>query len=276
MSSVGRAIARGNSAALAARVEGVGLVGPGLAGWRQARDVLGGRVQYTPTRTSIPSPEALPAVERRRAGTPVRVSLAAGLEAVAAAGRCARDMAAVFASSTGDGENVHAICEMLASNDRLISPTRFHNSVHNAPSGYWGIATGSQHSADSLAAFDASFGAGMVEAMTRLAAEPEEPVLLIAYDAPYPEPLNATRPIPDAFAVAFALASPQKATRGALITLEFGGIESDVLDDPRLEHLRRVVPAARSLPLLCLLAREQAGRATLDYLEGVRLTVRRS
>lgn len=275
MSSVGPH-ARGNSATLAALVEGVGLVGPGLAGWPQAREVFGGRAQYTPTRTSIPSPEALPAVERRRAGTPVRVSLAAGLEAVAAAGRRARDMAAVFASSTGDGENVHAICEMLASNDRLISPTRFHNSVHNAPSGYWGIATGSQHSADSLAAFDASFGAGLVQAMARIAADPAEPVLLIAYDAPYPEPLNATRPMPDSFAVALALASPQKATRGATITLEFGGIESDVLDDPRLEHLRRVIPAARSLPLLCLLARPQAGRATLDYLEGFPLTVRRS
>jgi len=236
--------------------------------------VLSGRAQYTSTGTDIPSPEALPAVERRRAGTAVRISLAAGLEAAAAAGRCARDMGAVFASSTGDGENVHAICEMLASNDRMISPTRFHNSVHNAPSGYWGIATGSQHSADSLAAFDASFGAGIVEAISRLVAHPDEPVLLIAYDAPYPEPLNATRPIPDAFAVALALASPQKATRGATITLESGGIESDVLDDPRLENLRRVIPAARSLPLLRLLAREQAGRATLDYLEGLPLTVR--
>mgnify|MGYP002075717815 CR=1 FL=1 len=29
---------------------------------------------------------------------------------------------------------------VFASDDRLISPTRFHNSVHNAPSGYWSIA----------------------------------------------------------------------------------------------------------------------------------------
>ncbi len=99
-------------------------------------------------------------------------------------------------------------------------------------------------------------------------------MLLIAYDAPYPEPLNATRPIPDAFAVALALASPEKATRGAMITLESGGTEPDVLDDPELEALRRAIPAARSLPLLCLLAREHEGRATLDYFEGLALTVR--
>lgn len=259
---------------LEARVEGIGLVGPGLAGWSRAREMLAGFARYTSTPSVIPTAEALPAVERRRAGKSVRISLAAGLEAAAAAGRSARDMGVVFASSTGDGENVHAICEMLASSDRLISPTRFHNSVHNAPSGYWGIATGSQRSADSLAAYDASFGAGVVEAMSRIAAHPEEPVLLIAYDAPYPEPLNATRPIPDAFAVALALASPQQAGRGATITLESGGTESDVLDDPGLEALRRAIPAARSLPLLRLLARENKGQATLDYFEGLALTLR--
>ncbi|HKP65616.1 MAG TPA: beta-ketoacyl synthase chain length factor [Casimicrobiaceae bacterium] len=258
---------------LAARVEGVGLVGPGLASWQQARDVLGGRAPYAPARTNIPTPEALPAVERRRAGKGVRISLAAGLEASAAAGRDPREVGAVFASSTGDGENVHAICEMLASNDRLISPTRFHNSVHNAPSGYWGIATGSQRAADSLAAFDASFGAGIVEALSRLAAHPAEAVLLIAYDAPYPEPLNATRPIPDAFAVALALASVDETTRGPTITLQTGRTEADVLADPQLEELRRAIPAARSLPLLRLLANADKGVATLDYLEGLTLTL---
>jgi hypothetical protein len=58
-----------------------------------------------------------------------------------------------------------------------------------------------------------------------------------------------------------------------MITLEPGGASTDVLDDPLLEELRRGIPAARSLPLLRLLAREEAGRATLDYLDGLRLTV---
>ena len=31
------------------------------------------------------------------------------------------------------------------------------------------------------------------------------PLLLVAYDAPYPEPLNAKRPLPDSFSVAFAI-----------------------------------------------------------------------
>ena len=258
---------------LAARVGGIGLVGPGLAGRAQAWDVLQGRVPYAHAATIIPAAEALPAVERRRASRPVRVALAAGLDAAADAGRPASDFAAVFASSGGDGDNVHVICEMLASDDREISPTRFHNSVHNAPSGYWGIATGSQRAADSLAASDASFCAGFVEALSRLAADPDEPVLLIAYDVPYPEPLNAKRPIPDAFGVALALFSPASSGNGVCVTLESRQTAPDVLDDPDLERVRRTIPAARSLPLLMLLARGRAGCVNLEHVDGTALTV---
>ena len=272
--SDGATRARATDVTLAARIEGVGLIGPGLSGWTASRDVLRGNAAYAPAATAIPPPDALPAVERRRAGKAVRIALAAGLEAAVAAGRSPAGMSAVFTSSTGDGDNIHAICEMLASSDRLISPTRFHNSVHNAPSGYWGIATGAQCAADSLAAFDASFGAGLLEAMTRLAAEPAQPVLLIAYDAPYPEPLDAVRRIPAAFAVALALSAPASTTRRITVALESGNPPADTLDDPRLEQLRRAVPAARSLPLLRLLARGVAGSVTLDYLDGLALGVR--
>ena len=258
---------------LAARVEGVGLVGPGLAGWEAARAILAGLAPYSHEATRIPAPEALPAVERRRAGKSVKLALAAGIAAAADAKREARDLTAVFASSTGDGDNLHAICEALASDDRLISPTRFHNSVHNAPSGYWGIATGATPAADSLAAFDASFGAGLVEALGRIASEPDRGVVLISYDAPYPEPLHATRPIPDSFAAALVLASPSDATQGMRITLETTGDAPSTMDDAALEAVRREIPAARALPLLALLASGRPGRTVIEYLEGVSLAV---
>lgn len=258
---------------LAARIEGVGLVGPGLAGWEAARAVLAGRSAYEVKPTAIPVPETLPPVERRRAGKCVRITLAAGLEAARGAGREPRDMAAVFAASTGDGENLHAICESLASGDRLISPTRFHNSVHNAPSGYWGIGTGCAQATDSLAAFDATFGAGLIESLSRLAADDSRPVLLIVHDVPYPEPLNATRPIPDAFAVALALASPERPGSGPVVCAECVEAAPSNLDDEALDAMRRRIPAARSLPLLALLARAQSGRAVLEYLDGLALAV---
>jgi hypothetical protein len=255
---------------LAARIAGLGLVGPGLADWPAARAILAGTQAYAFAPTVIPAPESLPATERRRAGKCVRLALATGLAAAADAGRPARDLLAVFTSSTGDGDTVHAICEALASDDRMISPTRFHNSVHNAPAGYWGIATGAMGASDSLAAYDASFGAGLVEALGRLAADPARPVLLVAYDAPYPEPLAATRPIAGAFAVAMVLAAEGA---GPGITLRTTSAAAKRMSDPDLERVRAGIPAARSLPLLELVARGQAGSVVVDYLDDLALAI---
>ena len=256
---------------LGGRILGVGLVGPGLAGWRESRAALAGEIAYTLAATAIPAPEALPATERRRAGKTVKLALAAGLAACADAGSEPRALAAVFSSSTGDGENQHAICEVLASNDRDISPTRFHNSVHNAPAGYWGIATGAMAPSDSLAAFDASFAAGLVEALGRLAADPTREVLLVAYDAPYPEPLKATRPIADSFGVGLVLGKGEGA--GAHLTASFTNDAPTRLSDAALESVRSGIPAARALPLLQLVASGRPGAVALEYLDGLALRV---
>jgi len=258
---------------LAARIRGVGLAGPGFASWRTGREALSGRAPYAFAPAILATPDVLPATERRRAGKCVKLALATGLEAIGAAGLDASRVAAVFASSSGDGETCHAICETLASDDRMISPTRFHNSVHNAPAGYWTIATGATASADCIAAFDASFAAGLLESLARIAAEPDRPVVLVAYDAPYPEPLHGARPILDAFGVALVLSSMQDPAGGSAIAVDFTDRPAQTMTDPNLERLRREIPAARALPLLELLASERAGTATLDYLDTLRLRV---
>ncbi|MBA3058681.1 beta-ketoacyl synthase chain length factor, partial [Rhodoferax sp.] len=170
-------------------VEGIGLLGPGLSNWVQGRDVLAGSATYQSARCVVPLPMALPAAERRRAGTVVKVALAVGQEAVAASGFAASTLPSVFTSSSGDAINCHEICSALASSDRLISPTRFHNSVHNAASGYWSISSGAMASSSVLCAHDGSFAAGLLEAMVQVMLE-QTPVLLVAYDTDYPEPLR--------------------------------------------------------------------------------------
>ena len=255
---------------LAARIAGLGLFGPGLPGWNASRPILAGEAPYEARATVIPSPEALPATERRRAGKSVRLSLAAGLEAAAAAGRAPKDLTAVFASQGGDGENVHAICEMLASDDREISPTRFHNSVHNAPAGYWSIATGATQPADSLAAYDASFSAGLIESLGRIAQRPAQPVLLISYDSPYPEPMHAARPMLDSWSVALLLAGDGA---GPAITASLVNEKPQTMTDAALERVRQGIPGARALPLLALVASGKPGRVVLEYLDGLALAV---
>ncbi len=254
----------------AAHIAAVGVLGPGLPDWPAAIEILTGRAAWQPAPTVLAAPQILPPAERRRTGRMVKLALSVGLEAVAAAGADAGALATVFSSSSGDGLNCHQICETLASDDRQISPTRFHNSVHNAAAGYWSIATGATAPAAALCAHDASFAAGLLEAVVQVAVE-RIPCLLIAYDTDYPEPLRATRPIPDAFGAALLLTpEPAPASLGRL-SLQLTQASADRLQDPALEALRESIPAARSLPLLTALACGQGGRVVLDYLDGTRL-----
>jgi hypothetical protein len=262
---------------LSAVVRGVGLLGPGLENWPAAAAVLAGTAPYSPQPTVLPTPAALPAAERRRTGAVVRLALAIGFEAVSRADAKAAELPTVFSSSGGDGSNCHEICQTLASDDRQISPTRFHNSVHNAASGYWSIAAGATPASSVLCAFDASFAAGLLEALTQVTVD-QAPVLLISYDVAYPEPLHAARPIPDAFGVAMVLApvttAPKPdATPAAVITASLTDEPADVMSDAQLESIRTTIPAARSLPLLRRLARRETGRAVLEYLDPQRLAI---
>jgi hypothetical protein len=255
---------------LSAFIDGVGLLGPGLNGWDAAAEVLAQRLPYAGAKTVLPAPAMLPAAERRRSGPLVRLALAVGVEA--AAGRELSRLPTVFSASSGDGANCHEICQVLASSERLISPTRFHNSVHNAASGYWSIATGAMENASVLCAYDASFGAGLLEAMAQVAVE-QVSVLLIVADGCYPEPLFAARPVPDEFGVALLLSPQPGAESRGRIALGFTDAAPDRMQDAQLEALRAAIPAARSLPLLQALARGASAGITLDYLEHSRIAL---
>ncbi|MCW5664885.1 MAG: beta-ketoacyl synthase chain length factor [Piscinibacter sp.] len=242
---------------------GIGLLGPGLDDWAQAAPLLAQPAAWAPRPTVVPAPARLPATERRRAGPLVKASVALADQACQAAGRDPAGLPSVFTSSTGEPGNCHALCEALAAPERLVSPTRFTNSVHNAAGGYWHIATRSMQDSTSLGAFDASFAAGLLEAAA-ICAERGTPVLLVACDVPYPEPLHAVRPLPDSFGVALVLGPP----RAGAAQLTLGALSDQPAtpcDTAPLEALRRAIPAARALPLLQALARRHAGLLQLDW-----------
>jgi hypothetical protein len=251
---------------LTAYISGIGILGPGLDNWPQAAAVLAGRQPYISAPTVLPTPAMLPPAERRRTGRVVKVALAVALEATAAAQADPREIPCVFSSSGSDGHICHEICQALALPSREVSPTRFSNSVHNVAAGYWSIATGSMTEANVLCAFDASFVAGLLDALARVTVD-QKPVLLVAYDTEYPPPLHAKRPIPDALGVAMVLTPEKGSASLARIDLTLTDELIDTMSDPGLETLRGAIPAARSLPLLRLLAMATPGRAVLDYLD---------
>ena len=258
---------------LSAFIDGIGVLGPGFSNWPAAARVLRGEAPYAPAPAVVPVPERLPSAERRRTGTPVRLALAVGLEATGHAGADPATLPAVFASSGGDGQNCHDICETLAGAERALSPTRFHNSVHNAAAGYWGIATGATPASNALCAYDGSFGAGLLEALAQLRIE-RTAALLVAYDADYPPPIRRARPIPARFAVALVLCPVAGPNSRARLTCTPANALAERLEDAALEELRASIPAARSLPLLAALAGDVPRETALDYLGNMTLSLR--
>ena len=222
--------------------------------------------------TALIPPTHLPPAERRRAGAVVKLSLAVADQACAQAGINPHGLATVFSSSTSDAANCHALCEALATHERVISPTRFTNSVHNAAAGYWHIATTSRAASTSLCGHDASFGAGLLEAVSQCAAS-QRPVLLVASDVPYPEPLHSVRPLPDSFALALVLAPPAGQAGLAQLSLQLGDETPNDCAHAGFDALRTGVPAARGLPLLQSLARGGRHSLVLEYLDAVALMV---
>ena len=257
---------------LDAWVDSIGVVGPGLPDWPTTATILSGRQAFESKPPILALPPVLPAAERRRTGVAVKVALACGHEAATRASWPAASLVSIFTSSGGDGDNCHAICEALASDDRLISPTRFHNSVHNAPAGYWSIAMSARPSSTSLCAHDGSFSAGLLEAITEVVVN-RHPVILVAYDAPYPEPLLSVRPVPWPFGVAMVLGPEPGARTLGRLTASLVEADPTPMADPVLEQFRASIPTARALPLLEAIARGPAHRVVLDYLDATRLQV---
>lgn len=246
-------------------LEGIGLRAPGLESWEASRPVLAGNRAYVPFPVSLPPCTLLPANERRRMVTTVKLALLVWTEAFANAKRDPAVTATVFSSSGGDGDTIHNIFEVLASAALDVSPTRFHNSVHNAPSGYWSIATKSHEPTTSLCAYDASFAAGLLGAATQTNVD-DRAVALVAYDLPYPEPLHAQRPIHSIFGVALVMTPAPTEASFARLSIALGRAATPLtaMKDAGLEALRTGNPAARSLPLLAALAAGAEAEIALD------------
>lgn len=251
-------------------VDGIGVWAPGLAGWAASREILAGGKSYQAALLPRPSPAILPPTERRRSSNTILLAIQAAEEAIECAAANPQELATVFASSSGDLDIVHDLCTALALPERQVSPTRFHNSVHNAAAGYWSIASGSQRPSTSLSCHDFTFVAGLVESIAQIAAECQ-PVLLVVYDWPPPPPLHAKRPLSAAFSVGMMLSSQKSERSIAALRIETAiscANQTSIMSDAGMETLRCGNPAARALPLLVVIARHQPAIVTLDYLDG--------
>ena len=236
-------------------IEGIGVWAPQLPDWSAARNMFCGNVEQA-AESPRPAAAILPASERRRAPESVLIAVEAAQQACAMAQRDPRELAHVFASAHGDLAINDYLCATLARTPFEMSPTKFHNSVHNGPAGYWTIASGCMRASTAVSAGAASFGAGLLEAAVRADGE-SEPVLLVAYDIAASGPLRDVIASRSAFAAALVLA-PWSASALARLHLRLDDGAAPLAPAPPLLHAsHRGNPAAASLPLLAVLARRE-------------------
>ncbi len=238
--------------ALRLYVEGIGVWSPQLADFA----ALGRLLDGAPLAPSAARPGAsmLPANERRRASQSVLLAVEVAQQAVAMSGLDAATLPCVFASADGDQATTDYMCATLARAPTELSPTRFHNSVHNAPVGYWTIAVGCNAPSNAVASHRASFGAGLLEAACQ-ALDEQRAVLLVCADAGGTGPLLEVTGCSESFGCALVLAPHASDRSLARLDLQLGGRQPETPLDEPLASWRSGNASAVSLPLLSLLTR---------------------
>ena len=259
--------------ALDVYVDGIGFWTPGVPDWPSLQRVLEGGEAVAANANAKPSPNRLPPTERRRAPEPVLLASEAAGQACAMAGSDVSALACVFTSTHGDLAITDAMCATLAADPRELSPTRFHNSVHNAPAGYWTVATQCHAGATAISAAHASFAAGLLEAAIEVEAD-GEPVLLSAYDIAARGPLAEVAPSTLPFATAVVLSPTRGAASLARLSLTMTPEPAAPIELPSpLAGLTGNPMAVQSLPLLIALAQAQPAAVALRAGAGTWLKI---
>lgn len=140
---------------------------------------------------------------RRRMSVATKLSIAAGERACSDAGVEADSLPCIFASIAGEIKVTDVLCRAIAKHELPVSPTQFHNSVHNTAAGYWSMTTKNKHPMQAIAAGENTFFAALMESMMQLEAGAAQ-VLLVCYEEQAPEPLVNNQPFSDC-AIGFVL-----------------------------------------------------------------------
>jgi 3-oxoacyl-[acyl-carrier-protein] synthase I len=210
----------------------------------------------------------LPAALRRRTSLTTRMAVTAATSACQQAQINPAGLASVFASLGGEMQVTDALCRLLPDSDALLSPTQFHNSVHNTTSGYWGILHQCQAPSTAIAALEDSFAMGLVEAWTQLQTRQDD-ILLVCYDEEWAQylapPLGKT-----AFACALVLS---RHNSGGLPVIPCPRPSQRALTDfecladfdtPSWINLAKQAPAAATISLLYAVKNGRKGLIPLN------------
>ena len=235
-------------------IVGLGAWGSHFQNWSELQQLLIGK-DLDAHGLKGPKPEVIPANERRRAPLPVRLAVETSWQAAKASSFEPKELSSVFVSGLGDTQLTDYMCKVLAGENKALSPTKFHNSVHNAAAGYWTISTGCMQAANSVAGFDESVSLTLLEALVQADAE-QRPMLITLYDAPSSAVLQGLLKNQQAFAVSLVIVPSSLLESKPDFSAT---VDAKKVDWPEssysgvLDECYQTNPVARVLPLLDLL-----------------------
>ena len=256
---------------LSVDLAGIGVWGDRFGDWAEFCSAIGGGAGASGPKLYA---DLLAARERRRASTFVKIAITVMDQACAMAEFDRSSVATVFGSAMGDVQIMDYMCGTLAAAPRTISPTRFHNSVHNAPTAYWSIATGSNSPSNAVSGHNHSSTVALLEGAAQAVAE-EIPVVVAAQELATTGALRSVRRIDESLAVALLLVPRGRAAA------PFGALMLEVVDaDPPARSAgppRAPGPAgnytAELLDLLLAVAAREDSRLGLPLSPGTELAV---
>jgi hypothetical protein len=219
-------------------------------------------------------PELIAPRERRRAPQLVKMAIEVMHQACNMANLPPDDVAVVFSSMMGDMQITDYMCNVLASSPAMVSPIRFHNSVHNAAPGYWSIATGAFSPTNAISACSHTPSIALLESCIQ-AAEESTPVLCVTQEVAAPPVLKDICSSEEPFSTALLLA-PANFCAAPLSQLHFEVCDGAADWPPMPAGFAEFEsnPSARLLPLLESFAREGAADAHLPITPTQHIAVR--
>ena len=250
---------------------GIGAWIRGAPDWPSLNHVLRGNGSLADDAPANPAADVLPAAERRRAPDSVRLAVEVARQACAMANVDPANLPCVFASTHGELAITDYVCEILARAPHELSPTKFHNSVLNAPAGYWTIAASCTAASSAVSAHHRSFAAGLLEASVYTCAE-GTPVLFASCDVASTGPLAEMTRTTLAFGVALVLTPAPAAGARLQLSLRPGMADALAPVTLALQAVASDNPAnAHALALLVALTNQDGTHLVLPLSTGVSL-----
>jgi len=211
---------------------------------------------------AVTTPEAslLGGALRRRATPLTRMGIEVLQQATRMADVDLSDLASVWATAHGEHSMAIGLLAMMQQGEGKLSPTKFHNSVHNTASGYASIASSNRAPSTTLTGGAELVASAIIEAACMVEALDRDVALVIA-----DEPLLAPFDLPDSavpLAVALLL-SPRP--EGAIGILD--GIRRAAVAPVARRAPFGPLHVSAALPLIEHVVEQKAGTIALE-LEG--------